>query len=82
MIHEDGMLARGGEAYVERWRAQHARAGEAELRFVTDPTWRAYVITYTAGRELCRAYVGGDPARFRTLAHRARADRRPDRAPR
>ena len=23
--------------------------------------------TYSAGRDLCRAYVGGDPARFRTL---------------
>ncbi len=24
------------------------------VRFITDPTWRAYAITYTAGRELCR----------------------------
>ena len=37
------------------------------VRFVTDPTWRAYAITYSAGRDLCRAYTGGDPARFRTL---------------
>jgi hypothetical protein len=25
------------------------------------------VITYSAGRDLCRAYIGGDPARLRTL---------------
>ena len=37
------------------------------MRFVSDPTWRAYVITYSAGLELCRAYIGGDPARLRTL---------------
>jgi ferredoxin-NADP reductase len=37
------------------------------VRFVTDPTWRAYTITYTAGEALCRAYVDGDPARFRRL---------------
>jgi hypothetical protein len=37
------------------------------VSFVVDPTWRAYVITYSAGRDLCRAYAGGDPARFRTL---------------
>jgi hypothetical protein len=37
------------------------------VEFVTDPTWRAYVITYSAGRDLCRAYIAGDPARLRTL---------------
>ncbi|MCA1657544.1 MAG: hypothetical protein LC713_07550, partial [Actinobacteria bacterium] len=37
------------------------------VSFVIDPTWRAYVITYSAGRDLCRAYVAGDPARFRAL---------------
>ena len=37
------------------------------MRFTSDPTWRAYAITYSAGQELCEAYIGGDPARFRTL---------------
>jgi len=41
--------------------AQHS------VSFVTDPTWRAYVITYSAGRDLCRAYIDGDPARLATL---------------
>ena len=44
-----------------------AAQAKHSVRFVTDPTWRAYVITYSAGRDLCRAYVGGDPARYRTL---------------
>ena len=34
------------------------------MRFVTDPTWRAYVISYSAGVDLCDRYAAGDPARF------------------
>src|SRR5204862_375003 len=45
----------------------HLEQAKHTVRFVTDPTWRAYTITYSAGRDLCRAYVDGDPARFRTL---------------
>jgi hypothetical protein len=37
------------------------------IRFLQEPTSRSYVITYLAGRELARAYVGTDPARFRRL---------------
>ena len=67
MLHEEGASAEEATDYIEKWsivpreRAQHA------VSFVTDPTWRAYSITYSAGRDLCRAYVDGDPARFRTL---------------
>ena len=34
------------------------------IRFLQEPTSRTYVITYLAGRELTRAYVGADIARF------------------
>ena len=37
------------------------------IRFFTEPTSRTYVITYPAGRELCRSYVAGEPERFRRL---------------
>ena len=33
----------------------------------THPTWRAYIFCYVAGLPLCRAFVGGDPARFERL---------------
>jgi hypothetical protein len=36
-------------------------------RFFTEPTSRTYILTYPAGRELCRAYVAGEPDRFRFL---------------
>lgn len=37
------------------------------IRFFTEPTSRTYIITYPAGRELCRSYVAGEPERFRRL---------------
>ncbi len=37
------------------------------IRFFTEPTSRTYITTYSAGRELCRAYVAGEPERFRRL---------------
>jgi hypothetical protein len=67
MIHEEGASAAEAEAYVEQWSLVTPEQARHSVRFVTDPTWRAYVITYSAGRDLCRAYIGGDSARFRTL---------------
>jgi hypothetical protein len=67
MIHEDGASLEDAQAYVERWSLVPPEQAQHTVRFVTDPTWRAYTITYSAGRDLCRAYVDGDPARFRTL---------------
>ena len=67
MIHEEGATVEEAEAYVEKWNLVPAEQAKHSVRFVVDPTWRAYVITYSAGRDLCRAYVGGDPARFRRL---------------
>lgn len=67
LMHEEGAPAAEAQAYVERWNLYTPEQAAQSVRFVSDPTWRAYVITYSAGRDLCRAYVGGDPARLRTL---------------
>jgi hypothetical protein len=67
MIHEEGASVEEAEAYVEKWNLVPPDQAKHSVSFVIDPTWRAYVITYSAGRDLCRAYVGGDPARFRRL---------------
>jgi hypothetical protein len=37
------------------------------IRFLTDPTSRSYIVTYAAGRALCRSYVAAEPERFRRL---------------
>ena len=67
LIHEDGAPPEDAKRYLERWRLSTPEDAEQSVRFLTDPTWRAYAITYTAGETLCRAYVDGDPARFRRL---------------
>ncbi|MDX6388619.1 MAG: hypothetical protein QOD85_2421 [Gaiellaceae bacterium] len=67
MIHQDGASLEDAQAYIERWNLVPPEQARHSVSFATDPTWRAYVVTYSAGRDLCRAYVGGDPARFRRL---------------
>jgi hypothetical protein len=67
MIHQNGASKEEAQAYIERWHLVPPEQALHSVQFATDPTWRAYVITYTAGRDLCRAYVGDDPARFRRL---------------
>ena len=67
MLHEDGASEEEAQRYIEHWRLSTAEDAKRSVRFLTDPTWRAYAITYTAGERLCRAYVDGDPARFRRL---------------
>jgi hypothetical protein len=67
MLHEDGASEADVKAYLERWGLLKPEWGDHMIRFFTAPTSRTYVITYPAGRELCGAYVAGDPERFRRL---------------
>jgi hypothetical protein len=67
MIHEDGASEEEGAEYAARWGLRPLEEARRSVAFVTDPTWRAYTITYSAGEDLCRAYVADDPARFRRL---------------
>ncbi len=64
MIHEEGASVAEAEAHVRRWSRITPEEASRNVRFVVDPTWRAYAINYSAGHDLCRAWVGGDPARF------------------
>jgi hypothetical protein len=64
MIHEDSAPVEDAEAYVRRWSLVSPEEAAHSVRFVVDPTWRAYVVNYSAGRELCEAWVAGDPGRF------------------
>jgi hypothetical protein len=67
MLHEDGVAEDEVVEYSARWGLRPLEEARHSVSFLTDPTWRAYTITYSAGRDLCRAYVGDDPARFRRL---------------
>jgi hypothetical protein len=67
MLHEDGASADEVQAYLARWGLRTPDFAAHVVRFITEPSSRTYIVTYSAGRELCRGYVNGDPARFRSL---------------
>jgi hypothetical protein len=67
LIHEEGCSLEEAQAFVERWGLSTPDRAAHRISFVTDPTWRAYVVCYSEGERLCRAWAGGDPARFRRL---------------
>ena len=67
MIHEHGLSTEEARAHYEHWAMAPPERSASAVRFATDPTWRAYAITYSVGEDLCKGYVAGDPARFRTL---------------
>ena len=67
LLHDAGASEHDVLAYVERWGLVTPERAAHVIRFLEEPTSRTYVVTYLAGRELCRAYVGGEPERFRHL---------------
>ena len=67
LLHEYGKSLEEVRAYARRWSVRSDGVVEKGLRFITDPTWRAYVFCYTEGLTLGRRFVRGDPARFRRL---------------
>jgi hypothetical protein len=67
MLHEAGASEAEAQAYLERWALMTPERAAHVVRFITEPTARTYAITYSAGHELCRAYVAGKPERFRRL---------------
>lgn len=49
-------------AHLQRWGlVGHDRAVQ-QLRFLTDPLWRAYISTYVEGYDLLRRWLGARPA--------------------
>jgi hypothetical protein len=67
LVHEQGASDEDAVEYLMRWALRSRKHAEKSLSFIKDPTWRAYVSTYTDGRRLCRAYVDDDLGRFRRL---------------
>ena len=67
MLHDAGTSKAETHAYLERWALMTPKFAAHLIRFLSEPASRTYVITYSAGRELCRSYVAGEPERFRSL---------------
>jgi hypothetical protein len=67
MLYGDGKGEDEARAYLERWALLDRELSAHAIRFLRGATARAYIICYSAGHELCAAYVADDPARFRRL---------------
>jgi hypothetical protein len=67
MLHDAGTSEAEALAYLERWGLDTPEWAAHLIRFITEPAQRTYIHTYSAGRELCRSYVAGQPERFRRL---------------
>jgi hypothetical protein len=67
MLYEDGAGEEETRAYLERWGLMTPERSAHVIRFLREPTSRSYILTYSAGRELCERWVGGDLQRFRRL---------------
>jgi hypothetical protein len=67
MLHERGASEAETQSYIERWGLLTSVQAAHAIRFFTEPTSRSYVLTYSAGRDLCRSYIACDPERFRRL---------------
>ncbi|HSK16125.1 MAG TPA: hypothetical protein VK915_08140 [Gaiellaceae bacterium] len=67
LLHEAGAGEAEANAYLQRWGLEAPEWADHLIRFITEPSQRGHIFTYSAGRELCRAYVAGKPGRFRRL---------------
>jgi hypothetical protein len=67
LIHTRGASDEEAIDYSMRWALRSRKRAQQSIRFITDPLWRSYVTTYTAGYDLCRDFVVGDVGRFKRL---------------
>ena len=62
LLHDRGADADEVVAYLQRWSLVSEERARQQLRFLTDPLWRAYISTYVEGFELLSP-LAGRPAR-------------------
>ncbi|MEV5569967.1 DUF885 domain-containing protein [Spirillospora sp. NPDC052269] len=57
MLHDRHVDPETAVAYLERWMLVDEPRARHMVRFLTDPLWRAYTVTYIAGSALVRAWM-------------------------
>ncbi|HEY7733106.1 MAG TPA: hypothetical protein VH950_19665 [Gaiellaceae bacterium] len=67
MLHADGCTEAAAVDYLMDWLLHDCERAVKSVSFLTDPTWRAYAITYVEGARLCSAFVDGDTRAFARL---------------
>lgn len=67
MLHEDGASIDETEDYVREWCLESNERAARTVSFLTDPSSRAYISSYTDGRRLCRDFTDRAPGNFTRL---------------
>jgi phosphoglycolate phosphatase-like HAD superfamily hydrolase len=67
MLHLDGASEEEVIDYLVRWQLAPREQATKSIEFLTHPTWRGYISSYSSGYTLCKQWVDGDADRFRRL---------------
>jgi hypothetical protein len=67
MIYEDGAPEHEVDASLQTWGLESEERSARTVRFVADPSARAYVPAYPEGRRLCGAFAARGPGNFTRL---------------
>ena len=62
LLHDRGADADEVSAYLQRWSLVSDQRARQQIRFLTDPLWRAYISTYVEGFDLLSRWLSGRPA--------------------
>jgi hypothetical protein len=67
MFYEDGAPEAEVAAYLQTWALESQERSARTVRFIADPSARAYVPAYPEGRRLCGAFAARAPGNFSRL---------------
>jgi hypothetical protein len=62
LLHDRGAGADEVSAYLQQWSLVSAERAAQQIRFLTDPLWRAYISTYVEGFDLLSRWLAARPA--------------------
>jgi hypothetical protein len=62
LLHDRGADADEVAAYLQRWSLVSPERARQQIRFLTDPLWRAYISTYVEGFDLLSRWLDARPA--------------------
>jgi hypothetical protein len=64
MLYEDGLPQSEVASYMQTWGLESEERSSRTVRFIADPSARAYVPAYPEGRRLCGAFAARAPGNF------------------
>jgi hypothetical protein len=67
MLYEDGLPHAEVASYMQTWGLESEERSSRTVRFIADPSARAYVPAYPEGRRLCGDFAATAPGNFSRL---------------